>query len=68
MSNETTDLDGRIFAAIVGSFIGIAAARATSTVSVPAAMAVGAAVGTVALPKLFPAAYTVGAIEEDEDE
>lgn len=68
MPNDSTDLNGRIFAAIVGSFVGIAAARTTNAVSLPVAMAAGAVLGTVALPKLFPEAYAVGEIEADDED
>ncbi len=59
MSKKELDLDGRIFAAMVGGFTAFGVSQVIKPAkqyAMPAA-AVGVIVGSVALPKLFPKAY-----------
>jgi hypothetical protein len=68
---QELDLNGRIFAAMVGGFTGLAIAQVSGMDkhTLPA-VGVGALVGAVALPKIFPTAYygakAAGVNEDDE--
>ena len=57
MAQKELDLDGRIFAALVGSGLGLAVAQMAAPQHSLKIAAAGGVLGTIALPNLFPTAY-----------